>query len=60
MPHFLSPIHDFRRGVVAALLHPFADDGFGFAALVSRFPSGIDISGIDEIETRPQRNASSN
>ncbi len=35
---------------LAALLQPFADDGFRFAAPVARRPAGINVGGIDKVE----------
>ncbi|MCY1224079.1 hypothetical protein D9M72_362230 [compost metagenome] len=34
----------------ARLLQPFADDRFGFAAVIARRPGGVDISRIDGVE----------
>lgn len=34
----------------AGLFQPFADDRFGFAALIARRPGGVDISRIDGVE----------
>ena len=35
---------------LAALLQPFADDGFRFAAPVARRPAGRNVGGIDKVE----------
>ena len=35
---------------IAAALHPFADDGLGFAAAVARRPARIALGGVDGIE----------
>jgi hypothetical protein len=36
----------------AALREPLADDGLGFAALVSRSPAGIHVGSIDEVQSK--------
>ena len=35
---------------VAALLHPVAEDGFGFPALMAGRPARIDIGRVDRVE----------
>jgi hypothetical protein len=37
------------------LLQPFSDDRFRFAASVARRPGGIDVGGVDGIETRIEK-----
>ncbi|KAG1274334.1 hypothetical protein G6F64_015154 [Rhizopus arrhizus] len=37
---------------LAAAGKPFADQRFGFAALVARDPARIDVGGVDEIQAR--------
>ena len=40
---------DFRA--LAGMLQPVADDGFRFASGVARNPGGIDVRGIDKIQS---------
>src|SRR5690606_13883579 len=50
--HFGSDFsRDDNRIAVLVLMHPVSDDSFGFTARVAARPSGIDIGGIDAVET---------
>ena len=52
LPHVGADLGDDHDLVaVAARLHPPADDGFRFAALVAGHPARIDIGRVDGIET---------
>ena len=45
-------ILDAGRVAIAALLHPLADHGLRFAALVAGRPGRIDVGGVDQVESR--------
>src|SRR5262245_52798016 len=44
--------HDHKVVAPAALAEPTSNDGLGFAALMSRHPARIDVSGVDRRQTR--------
>src|SRR6185295_19912773 len=41
---------DYHLASVAARVQPVADDGLGFAALMTRHPFGVDVGGIDAVK----------
>jgi hypothetical protein len=51
LPHVRPDLGDHHDLVaIAAAFHPFADDRFGFAALVAGNPARIGIGGVDGVE----------